>query len=150
MNERTRTNLFTILILIIELAIFGGLFYLVLLVSSADVAPGVFMFSLVMIFLFSAVISGITIGYLGHKEDVLKIAIGMMVFTTASILFLLFGSGGNEGMKGWVYAVGILGLLACDLIIYFVSDYTMKRNLKKNDLEIEFEIIEQPQNDHIS
>ncbi len=148
MKERTKSNLITISILIFELVVFVALSYLIPLTFIwSNEAYWVYIFAIVVICLFGVVVWGITIGYLGYQKDVWKIAIGaMFVIPIIATLFLLY-----PYTSIWLL---ILEILLCtygaNTIIFLVSHYTMKHNLKKNGLEIEFEIIEEPQSDYVS
>jgi len=150
MKERSKSNLITILILLFELVIFVALGFLIQFIA-IDAFYWLYVFMIITLYLFYAAVLGYTTGYLGYQNDALKIAIGMMLVNVIVTFFLhAFFYLTPENNTLLFAIIIILTAFAGNSIIFLTTNYSMKRNLQKNGLAIEFEIIEETQSDSIS
>ena len=141
----SKSNLITVLVLFFELVIFAGLSYLIYLTLIRNSSNWGTEILTVIIFLFVAGISGITIGYLSYHNDVWKISTGMIIVMAivTTLLFLVFDS------KLWIAILKIvLYTIGFGVINYLVANYSKKHNLANNEFDLV--VVEQHQNDSLN
>lgn len=135
MSDRAKNNFIIILLLFVELAICVGLFFISIIMNIYSGPIWLYYLLIITPSVFGAVLSGLTIGYLGSQEDVWKLVIGMMGFASIANTFLLLFLT-NEA-PAYVMALSILGIFACNTIIFLVTYFVSKNKLKTFDLIVE-------------